>query len=144
MILVEQLPHSALAPGSSADRVVLTWEERTKTHQRVVTQGGREIGIKLPTGTPLLPGTVVYVGDTFHVEVAAAPEDVWLIRTPDVRALLRVAYEIGNRHFPIDIGDDCVAVLYDHTLAELWARLGIVAQRVRQPFLSAQRPSHRH
>jgi urease accessory protein UreE len=69
---------------------------------------------------------------------------VWLIRTADIRTLLRVAYEIGNRHFPIDIGFDRVAVLHDHTLAELWARLGIVAQRVRQPFLSAQRPSHQH
>jgi urease accessory protein len=144
MILVEQLPTSAPPAGSVPEPLVLTWEERAKTHQRVTTQAGREIGIKLPTGTQLLPGTVVYIGDTFHVEVAAACEDVWLIQTAGVRALLRVAYEIGNRHFPIDIRDDSVAVLYDHTLGELWARLGIVAQRVRQPFLSVQRPSHHH
>lgn len=144
MILVEQLPSAAPAPGSSPELLVLTWEERAKTHQRVTTQAGREIGIKLPTGTQLLPGTVLHVGDDFHVEAAAACEDVWLIQTADVRALLRVAYEIGNRHFPIDIGDDSVAVLYDHTLAELWERLGIVAQRVRRPFLSVQRPSHQH
>ena len=144
MILVEQLPSAAPAAGSLPDLLVLTWEERAKTHQRVTTQAGREIGIKLPTGTQLLPGTVLHVGDGFHVEVAAACEDVWLVQTADVRALLRVAYEIGNRHFPIDIGNDTVAVLYDHTLAELWDRLGIDAHRVRQPFLSVQRPSHHH
>lgn len=144
MILVEQLSSTAPAPDSLPELLVLTWEERAKTHQRVTTQGGREIGIKLPTGSQLLPGTVLYVGDTFHVEVAAACEDVWLIQTGDIRALLRVAYEIGNRHFPIDIADGRVAVLYDHTLAELWERLGIVAQRARQPFLSVQRPSHHH
>jgi urease accessory protein len=144
MILVEQLASTAPAPGSSPDLLVLTWEARAKTHQRVTTQAGREIGIKLPTGSQLPPGTVVYVGDTFHVQVAAACEDVWLIQTADVRVLLRVAYEIGNRHFPIAIAADSVAVLYDHTLAELWERLGIVAQRVRQPFLSVQRPLHHH
>jgi len=144
MLIVDHLPAEPPPPSSLPEPLVLTWEERAKTHQRVTTQAGREIGIKLPTGSRLLPGTVLYVGDTFHVEVAAACEEVWLIRTTDVRALLRVAYEIGNRHFPIDPGDDSVAVLYDHTLAELWDRLGVVAQRVRQPFLSGQRPSHHH
>jgi urease accessory protein len=142
MLIVDRLPTAAPPARSLRDLVVLTWEERAKTHQRVTTQAGREIGIKLPTGTPLLPGTVLYVGDGFHVEVSAASEEVWLIRTADVPTLLRAAYEIGNRHFPIAICDDSLAVLYDHTLAELWVRLGIVAQRVRQPFLSVQRPSH--
>jgi len=144
MLIVDRLPTGTPLSSSLPDLLVLTWEERAKTHQRVTTLAGREIAIKLPTGTQLLPGTVLYVGDTFHVEVAAACEDVWLIRTADARTLLRVAYEIGNRHFPIDIGDDTVAVLYDHTLAELWERLGIVGQRVRQPFRSAQRSSHHH
>lgn len=144
MLIVDHLPTGSPLPSSLPDPVVLTWDERTKTHQRVTTQAGREIGIKLPTGSRLLPGTVLYIGDTFHVEVVAACEEVWVIQTADVRALLRVAYEIGNRHFPIDIGDESLAVLYDHTLAELWERLGIVARRVQQPFLSAQRPSHHH
>jgi len=142
MLIVDHLPTDAPSATSLPDLLVLTWDERAKTHQRVTTQAGREIGIKLPTGSQLLPGTVLYVGDTFHVEVVAACEDVWLIQTGDVRALLRVAYEIGNRHFPIDIGDAAMAVRYDHTLTELWERLGIVAQRVLQPFLSAQRPFH--
>ncbi len=144
MLIVDHLPTDAPPPGSLPEPLVLTWEERAKTHQRVTTAAGRAIGFKLPTGTPLMPGTVVYIGDAIHVEVVAASEDVWLIQTADRRALLRVAYEIGNRHFPIDIGADSVAVLYDHTLAELWERLGIAAQRVRQPFLSVQRPTHHH
>jgi len=144
MLIVDELPTDTPLPSSLPELLVLTWEERSKTHQRVTTRAGREIGIRLPTGSQLLPGTILYVGDDFHVEVTAACEDVWLVQTPDVRTLLRVAYEIGNRHFPIDISDASVAVLYDHTLEELWRRLGIVAQRVRQPFLSAQRPSHHH
>jgi len=144
MILVERLPTSAPAPGSSADPVVLTWEERAKTRQRVTTQHGRDVAIKLPTGTRLPPGTLLFLGEGFHIEVIAADEDVWLIRALDTCTLVRVAYEVGNRHFPIEIGDGWVAVRYDHTLAELWERLGVVAERVTRPFLSDQRPSHHH
>jgi len=144
MILVERLSTAVPAPGSSADPVVLTWEERAKTRQRVTTQAGRDVGIKLPTGTRLPPGTVLFLGEDFHIEVIAAEEEVWMIRTADTGSLLRVAYEIGNRHFPIEIGDGWVAVRYDHTLAELWERLGVAAARVTRPFLSDQRPTHHH
>jgi urease accessory protein len=144
MILVEQLPSTGPPPGSTADLLVLTWEQRGKTRQRLTTQAGRAIGIKLPTGARLPPGTVIYIGEGFHVQVAAADEDVWLIRSTDAPTFARLAYEIGNRHFPIEIGADRVAVLYDHTLGELWERLGVRAERVRRPFLSEQRPSAPH
>jgi urease accessory protein len=79
------------------------------------------------------------------VQVAAADEDVWLLRDTDAPTLARVAYEIGNRHFPIEIGTDGVAVLYDHTLGELWERLGVRAERVRRPFLPDPRlPAPHH
>src|SRR5712692_8144911 len=118
MVLVEHISPATLPPGSRLERLVLTWEQRSKTRQRVASESGREIVIKLATGTRLPPGTVVWVGESVHVEVAAADEEVWLIRTADAQAQARVAYEIGNRHFPIEIGAASVAVRYDHTLAE--------------------------
>lgn len=144
MMLIEQLPDTPPAPNSVGDELVLTWEQRNKTRQTLLSQGGRELAIKLSTGTRLPPGTIIHVGDGFHVEVVAAVEDVWVMRCADTTALLRVAYEIGNRHFPIDIRSDELAVLYDHTLVELWGRLGVQAQRETRPFLSEQRPSHHH
>lgn len=143
-IVVEQLPSATPAQGSRVERLVLTWEQRSKTRQRVASESGREIVIKLATGTRLPPGTVVWTGTGVHVEVVAAAEDVWLIRTADAQTLARVAYEIGNRHFPIEFGNASVTVLYDHTLAELWARLGVDAERVQRPFLSEQQPTHHH
>ena len=143
-VVVEQILPVTRPPGSRVERLVLTWEQRSKTRQRVASESGREIVIKLATGTRLPPGTVVWVGEGVHVEVAAADEEVWLVRAADAQTLARVAYEIGNRHFPIEIGDASVAVLYDHTLAELWARLGVRAERVRRPFLSEQQPTHHH
>lgn len=142
MIFVEALLEAAPA-GSLRDPVVLSWEDRARTRQRITTQGGRSLAIKLATGTRLLPGAVLFAGEGWHVEVEAAPEDVWVVHASDHRRLFRVAWEIGNRHFPVDLGDDEVAVLYDHTLAELWSRLGVTARRERRPFLAEMRP-HAH
>ncbi len=113
-----------------------------RTRQRVVTRSGREVGIKLPTGTRLSPGTVVVLGDGWHVAVEAAEEDVWVVCAHDRRSLLRAAWEIGNRHFPVEFDEDEIAVLYDHTLEELWRRLDVEAVRTRRPFLAEMRPHH--
>jgi urease accessory protein len=139
MIIVERFPATPPAPGSTPDLLVLTWEQRSKTRQRVASRSGRDVALKLPTGTRLPPGTVVCVGEGFHVQVAAADEDVWLVHAGDAPTLARVAYEIGNRHFAIEIGAHTVAVLFDHTLQELWERLGVRAERVRRPFLAEER-----
>jgi urease accessory protein len=144
LFLVEKLPPSAPPPGSARDTVSLGWEDRSRTRQRLRTRDGRELAIKLPTGTRLVPGTILAIGEGFHVEVEAAPEDVWVVRAADRRHLLRAAWEIGNRHFPIDLGEDEIAVLYDHTLEELWTRLGVEAERRRRPFLAEMRPSQHH
>lgn len=144
MIVVERLPDPRHLSGSIADFVVLTWEERERSRQRLRTSGGREIALKLPTGTRLPPGTVLFAGEGFHIEVVAAEEDVWVARVDDPATLARVAYEIGNRHFAVDIRPGAITVRYDHTLEELWHRLGIEAERTRQPFLAEQRPPHRH
>ncbi len=144
MIIVERLPESPPAIGSRADALVLTWEEREKTRQRTKTASGREVAIKLPTGTRLPPGTVLLVGDGFHVEVVAAEEDVWVVRSSDSRALLRAAYEIGNRHFAVAFADGEIQVRYDHTLEELWGRIGVDASKTRRAFLADQKPQHEH
>ena len=144
MIVVEQLPAGPPPTGSIADAVELTWEQRQKTRQILTTQAGREIGIKLPTGTRLAPGCVAYVGDGYHVTVVAAAEDVWIVPCADRLSLARVAYELGQRHLPVELDGDRVAVGYDHTLEELWRRLGVRGLRRRQPFLAEPAHSHHH
>lgn len=144
MIVVDRLPEAAPSADSQRDALVLAWDEREKTRQRVRTAAGRELAIKLPTGTRLRPGTVVVIAHGFHVEVAAADEDVWSIRSDDPRVLARASYEIGNRHLAVEIGSGEVAVRYDHTLEDLWRRIGLPAVRAHRPFLAEQRPSHAH
>ena len=144
MVVVERLPEHPPSADSSRDVVDLGWEDRARTRQRLRTRGGRELALKLTTGTRLPPGSVILVEDGWHVEVEARPEDVWVVRASERSWLLRVAWQIGNRHFPIAVGEDEIVVLYDHTLVELWHRLGVTATRDRRPFLAEGGSAHRH
>ena len=55
MIIVEEIvtTQKRLSP-SERDLVKLDWEARQKCRQRLKTEAGREIGLALPTGTPLI------------------------------------------------------------------------------------------
>ncbi len=140
MIVIEALPEDSPPFGSVADPLVLDWDLRAKTRQRCRTAAGRDLGIKLPTGTRLAPGATLLVGDGFHVVVVAAEEDVWVVACPGRSDLARVAFELGNRHLPIEIGSHEIAVRHDPTLESAWTKLGVKARRLTRPFLAGAAP----
>ena len=43
------------------DTLALPWEQRRWIRGKFTTTKGREVGLALPTGTPLVPGTVILV-----------------------------------------------------------------------------------
>jgi len=70
------------------------------------------------------------------VQVAAADEDVWLVRTADAGRWRASLTSSQSPFFRSRSAHDSLAALYDHTLEELWARLGVRAERLRRPFRS--------
>src|SRR5262249_7189828 len=69
---ITELPPDVTAPalaGKLRDTLALTWEERRWTRKRVVTTGGRELALALPTGSVLSPGDVVAVVDDWYLVV---------------------------------------------------------------------------
>src|SRR5262249_43995639 len=85
--------------GLERDALVLTAEERRWGRRRVTTRAGRELALALPTGSAMAPGDVLHVGPGWYVVIEAAPEPV-LAATPRSReGALRLAFEVGNRHF---------------------------------------------
>lgn len=125
------------------DALVLTAEERRWGRRRVTTRSGRELALALPTGSTLAPGNVLHLGPTWYVVVEAAPEPVLAI-TPRSRAeALRVAFEVGNRHFTIALDGDRLLVPDDPAMAQLLSRLGVPWERTRTSFMPIG-AGHRH
>src|SRR5204862_7705955 len=95
--------HDADLSRRERDLLVLTAEERRWGRRRVITRAGRELALALPTGSVLAPGEILHVGADWYVVVEAAEEAV-LAGTPRTREeALRVAFEVGNRHFTLAV-----------------------------------------
>ena len=125
------------------DVVVMTAEERRWGRRRVVTRGGRQLALALPTGSVLAPGDVLHVGDDWYVEVEAAEEPV-LVVTPRTREEgLRVAFEVGNRHFTLAADGARLLVPDDPAMEGLLTRLGVTFERARAVFTPIGH-GHRH
>jgi urease accessory protein len=119
---------SALA-GKTRDTLCLTWEERRWTRKRVVTTGGREIGLALPTGSLLRPGDVVAVEPDWYLEIEGKPEPVLTVTPKDRAEAIRIAFDVGNRHFPLAVSGEELLVPDDTAMEQLLTRLGVVWTR---------------
>jgi len=145
MIIIEKILSTATIPaGSEEDTIVMGWHDRRTTRQRARTLKGREIAIALPTGTVLMDGDVLYIGEGYHVTVKAEKEDVLVSVLGDATASARLGYELGNRHLPVAIGNDRLVTPYDRLVEDLFARSGIPYSRMKELFEPAERRDHHH
>lgn len=129
--------------GLERDVLVLTAEERRWGRRRVRTRGGRELALALPTGSVLAPGEVLHVGEGWYVVVEAAVEAVIAVSPRSRDEALRVAFEVGNRHFTLALDGDRLLVLDDPAMEQLLARLGVPWCRDRAVFVPVG-AGHRH
>lgn len=146
MLVIEQIPsvaEPAMLAGKQRDTIVMTHEERRWSRQRLKTTADRQIALALSTGTTLEPGTVIALGADWYVEVEAAPEAVLAMRPPDPNTAVRIAFEVGNHHFPLAIEGDELLVPDDSAMEHLLNRLGICWERRRTAFHPVAR-GHRH
>lgn len=118
--------------SGASDRLRLTYDARFLRRRRLVTEGGRAILLDLAETTNLLPGDALETADGQLIEVVAAEEPLLEVTGPD---LARLAWHIGNRHAPCQIGPDRLFVRDDPVLADMLARLGARIRPVAAPFL---------
>ena len=128
----------AFAPADSQvaadDRLVLPYDARCKSRQRVTLASGDELGYVLPAGTVLRHGDRLLTGNGRIVAVEAASEGLLEVRSDDILQLLRAAYHLGNRHVPVQLGEEFLRFQPDHVLAEMLVGLGCVVREVQAPF----------
>ena len=137
MVIITE-PRLPVSPADLAGRrrdvLRLTWEERRWGRRRRTTENGREVALALPTGSVLSGGTVILVEPDWYLEVEAAPEPVIAVFPHDHAEALRLAFEVGNRHFSLAIERDALLVPDDPAMERLLTRLGVPWERRTQVF----------
>jgi urease accessory protein len=115
--------------GKTRDTLALTWEERCWTRRKTVTAAGREIALALPTGTVLEPGDVLAVEADWYLVVEARPQAVLVLFPESYEAAVRIAFDVGNRHFTLGCDGDALLVPDDTAMEHLVTRLGVRWER---------------
>ena len=136
-LIIDRLDLSAKEEDLRAkeeDRLVLTWEQRRWLRGRFTTERGRKIGMALPTGTTLSPGAIAYVGTDWYLKIEAAAEAVLEISPADRNHAVRIAFEVGNRHFPLALEDAKILVPDDKAMVRMLERLDARWERRQAAF----------
>jgi urease accessory protein UreE len=131
--------------GKREDKLVFTWEQRRWMRGRFTTALGRKIGIALPTGTTPVPGTILYVGTDWYLRIEAATEAVLEILPADCAEAVKIAFEVGNLHFPLALAQEKILVPDDKAMVRLMERLGVRFERreaIFDPIGNAQLHHH--
>jgi urease accessory protein len=136
------------AADSAVDEVLhLAFEQRERSRFRANLLSGLEIGVDLPPGTLIRDGQKLALDDGRVVCVEAADEVLMEVRAGDAAELARIAYHIGNRHVPLQVGEGWLRLLPDHVLRAMVERLGGAVHDVTagfQPESGAYGHSHVH
>jgi len=131
--------------GKQEDKLVFTWEERRWMRGRFTTACGRKIGIALPTGTNPAPGSILYVGADWYLRVEAAEEAILQISPIDTAAAVKIAFEVGNLHYPLAFDAGKILVPDDKAMLRLMERLGVRCEKrmaIFDPMGNAQQHQH--
>lgn len=127
MALIRATERDARVP---VDRVVLGYEERFLRRKRLVTEGGKGVLVNLPETASAEEGDAFETMDGRLIAVEAAAEPVLEVRGD----LPRLAWHIGNRHTPCEIGSDRLVIRDDHVLKAMLLQLGAHVTHAMAPF----------
>ena len=140
-------PLQRLPEGAPAQPLALPLDLRRRSRWRLDRGDGEELAWVLDAGATLQPGALLGdAGGTIY-RVVAAREPVLRILAATPQRLAQAAYHLGNRHVPVEVGADYLAIQPDAVLQDMLERLGVAVQAVDAPFepeSGAYGGGHRH
>ena len=121
------------APADPPLTLTLAYADRYRRRGLLRTDQGDEILLDLPEATELREGEALLLADGRAAAIRAASEPLAEARAEGA-ALARLAWHVGNRHTPCEVGADRLLVQRDHVIEDMLARLGAEVVHVERPF----------
>lgn len=133
----ENIPH--------IERVFMESDALLKRVQRVTTDHGNELGIRLKENKSLEDGDVLYMDENNMIIVTVTPDDLLTIMPTSIQQMGEIAHQLGNRHLPAQFEGKLMLVQYDYLVEELLQKLEVPYKREKRKVKQAFRHiGHRH
>ena len=107
------------------EKVYLENSDLVKRIQRVKTDHGNEVGIRLKQPIDLQYGDILYKDDKNMIIVDVNSEDLLVIQPRTMQEMGDIAHQLGNRHLPAQFTETEMLVQYDYLVESLLKDLGI-------------------
>lgn len=121
------------------EKIFLNSADLVKRIQRVTTDHGNEIGIRLDGHTDLEDGDVLFKDERNMIVIYTNKDDVISIRPRTLLEMGDIAHQLGNRHLPAQFEGEEMIVQYDYLVEELLQQVGIPFEREQRKVKKAFR-----
>jgi urease accessory protein len=111
------------------ERVYLESDLLVKRIQRVITDHGREIGIRLKDNKDLVDGDILHMDEKNMIVISVKEDDVLVIMPTSIGQMGDIAHQLGNRHLPAQFKGDEMLVQYDYLVEELLKQVKVPYKR---------------
>lgn len=128
------LPAGQWQARTARDAVTVDFDDRHRRRKRYTGERGTSFLLDLPEATVLRDGDGLLLEGGGVILVRAAPEPLIEIRARDGLHLMRLAWHLGNRHLPAEIGAERILIRADHVIERMLLGLGATLARVEAPF----------
>jgi urease accessory protein len=120
--------------GAPADTVVLDYDSRHRRRLAMQGEDGLEFLLDLPEAIALRDGDALRLEDGRLVAVKGAGEPLTRVLAKGPEHLVRIAWHLGNRHLPTQVGTDHLFIRRDPVIEDMLRGLGAIVLHVRAPF----------
>jgi urease accessory protein len=115
--------------GMHIERVYLSSDDLVKRIQRVTTDHGKEIGVRLKDPKDLVDGDILYMDERNMIVISVTSDDLLVIHPTSMKQMGEIAHQLGNRHLPAQFEGKVMLVQYDYLVQELLEQLEVPFSR---------------
>ncbi len=128
MLIFSELLTETSLPVSGELRLAYEWRQKSRFKSALVSgpQAGDDVGVRIPRGQVLQDGDLLGCRATEDgpilqvIQVRSAAEQLLQVTASNSLSLTRIAYHLGNRHVPVQVGQGL-----ENQPDRLWLRLQI-------------------
>ncbi|TWE04887.1 urease accessory protein [Neobacillus bataviensis] len=138
---VEDIPSS----GRHIEKVYLSSDDLVKRIQRVTTDHGKEVGIRLKEPKDLIDGDILYMDEHNMIVISVMNDDLLVIQPANIKQMGEIAHLLGNRHLPAQFEGEDMLVQFDYLVQELLEQLDVpYSRQIRKVKKAFRHIGHHH